>query len=90
MKLETSRYNQGLMPEIVMTCTVEHEVAFKPEDIVKMLFEIGSDDMAKIINEIGYIFNKQELDQCYSVEDLDQEGRDFIEKMAYFIKENNA
>lgn len=85
MKLESTKYNHGQREEIIMTCTVNHEVAFKAEDIVNMLKNLASDDMAKVINIIGKEFNNYEMTESYAADDLDQEGRDFIEKMHYFI-----
>lgn len=89
MELNSTKYNYGgERHEIIMTCTVNHEVAFKPEDIVNMLKNLASDDMAKVINIMGKEFNTYELTQAYSADDLNQDGKDFIEKMYYFISDN--
>jgi len=85
-KIVESRYNHGITSEIVMTCTVPVEVAIKSEHIVMLLQELASDSMAKVINALGEQFNKDEFAECYSVNDLNEEGILFIENMHYFIK----
>lgn len=84
-KIADSRINHGTTDEIIMTCTVEHEVAFKTEDVIKVLEACASDSMAKVINHLGEIFNKDQFAQCYSVKDLNSAGIEFIDNMHYFI-----
>jgi hypothetical protein len=84
-EIADSKYNHGTPPEIIMTCSVDHEIAFKPEDVVRVLQACWSDSMAKVINAIGREFNKDQMAECYSVSDLDEDGIRFIEDMYYFI-----
>lgn len=84
-EIHGSHYNHGVQPEIIATICVEHEIRFKPEDIIALLNNIASDSMAKIINTIGESFNKDQFAECRAADDLDEHGKRFIEDMHYFI-----
>lgn len=84
--IKDSKYNHGSVPEIIMTCQIPIEVAFKPEDIVKVLKACASDSMAKVINAIGEQFTKDEMAESYAVDDLTHKGKEFIRDMFYFIE----
>lgn len=86
-EIANTHLNHGRVPEIVMTCTVKHEVAFTPEDVLTILGSMASDSMAKIINQLGKSFNADQMAECYSVADLDEHGIEFIESMAFFLNE---
>lgn len=77
--------NHGNTPELIMTCTIEHEVAFKPADVVEILKACHSDSMAKMINIIGKAFSADEFSEVYAADDLDEHGKGFIEAMHYFL-----
>lgn len=84
-KIEMSRWNHGEVPEIVCTVTTAHEVAFKPEDIVRVLMAAASNDMAKVINAIGAVFNMDQFAEAYAADALNEVGREFIDNMYFFL-----
>ena len=88
-KIVSSRWNHGLEPRIVCTVTAEHEIAFHPEDIIKVLMAAGSDDMAKIINSLAVIFNRDQLAEAYAADDLSAEAREFIDSIHFFMHAND-
>jgi uncharacterized protein YaiI (UPF0178 family) len=83
-KIADSHINHGA-DKIIMTVTIDHEVAFSPADVVKVLEACASDNMAKVINQLGAIFNKDQFAECYAANDIDEQGREFIENMHYFL-----
>jgi hypothetical protein len=91
-KIQESKYNHGEEPKIICTVTAEHEIAFHPEDVVKMLRVLASDNMAKVINQIGKAFNEDQSAECWAAADIDAHGREFIDSMHYFLHpgEDNA
>ena len=84
-KIADTRINHGTRPEIIATVTIEHEIAFHPEDVLSVLEEMASDSMAKLINQIGATFNKDQFAECYAADDLSDDGKQFIDDMYYFI-----
>ena len=84
-RIQESKYNHGEESKIVCTVTAEHEIAFHPEDIVKMLMVLASDNMAKVINQIGAEFNKDQSAECWAAADIDEHGRELIDIMHYFL-----
>ncbi len=84
-KLNSSHVNHGTKKGIVSTVTEQHEIEFNPSDIIELLMSTCSDDLAKLINKLGEIYNKDQMSECYSVEDLDDQGKEFIESMYYFL-----
>ena len=87
-EIADSRYNHGTRTEIIATVTVQHEIAFSPGDVVTLLNSLASDSMAKVINHIGSIFNKDQFAEACAVDDLDEDGKQFIEDMYYFTHHN--
>jgi len=63
----SSHLNHGERSHIIATVTSTHEIEITAKDILNLLANCGSDDMAKLVNELGRLFNKQELDVCYAV-----------------------
>ena len=85
-KIADTMVNHGTQKQIIMKCTIDHEVGFNCEDIIKILKGCSSDSMAKVINEIGKNFNLDQMAECYAVNDLDENGKQFINDMFYFIQ----
>jgi len=71
---------------------VTGDVKLKVEDIITLLMEHNSQNLAKLINTLGKIYNKPEssgqLAQACSIDDIDADGKEFIENMNYFLKAN--
>ena len=86
--ITTTMRNHGVYPNIIATVTTKHEIEFKPKDILDLLANCGSDDMAKIVNELGKIFNKQQMVEAYAVNDFDEHGKEFIDNMYYFMNKD--
>ena len=84
-KLNSSHVNHGTKKGIVSTVTEQHEIEFNPSDIIELLMSTCSDDLAKLINKLGEIYNKDQMCQCYSVDDLDDNGAEFVKNMHYFL-----
>lgn len=84
-QIQESRYSHGEEKKIVCTVTAEHEIAFHPEDIVRLLSVLASDNMAKVINQIGAEFNKDQSAECWATADINEHGREFIDSMYYFL-----
>lgn len=90
LKIERSNYNHGDQSIIFAKVTGDIEFELNPEDIITLLMEHSSDVLAKLINTLGKIYNKPEssgqLAQAYSIDDIDADGKEFIENMNYFLE----
>lgn len=86
--IQSSHMNHGEQANIIATVTTTHEVEFSTKDILTLLSSCGSDDLAKLVNELGRIFNPQGMTQAYSVNDLNEDGKTFIENMYFFMKKD--
>jgi len=84
-KIEHSSWNHGSRPELICTITTSHEIAFTPDDIVRVLITAASDDMAKVINSIGAIFNLDQFAEACAVDDLNPQGRELIDSLHFFM-----
>lgn len=85
-EVQTSKWNHGDEPHIICTVTTDHEIRFHAEDIVKMLRIFASDEIAKILNEMGKQIHISDL--CGCVNDLDDNGRALIDNLTYFTREH--
>ena len=84
-EIHPTKWNHGNPPALVMTCEVPIEVSFESDDIVRLLNSCDSSSMAKIVNAMGRAFNQSELAECYAADDLDDDGRQFVDSMYYFL-----
>ncbi|RLB94068.1 MAG: hypothetical protein DRH26_02260 [Deltaproteobacteria bacterium] len=89
-EISDTHINHGYQKEIIMKCTIDHEVEFKCADIIKILKGCASDSMSKVINEIGKNFNLDQMAECYAADDLNEHGKRFIEDMFYFITSKSS
>ena len=92
MRLSETRKNHGSRSGVVLKLTTEQDFEISINDIIKMIEEgsIASDNMAKMINAMGVVNKKYQLTTCYSADDLNDDGKDFIRDMNYFVSENEA
>jgi len=93
MRLSESRLNNGCRPGVVLKLTTEQDIEISIDHIVEMIAgepSMASDNMAKLINAMGVLNKKYQLTSCDSVDDLNDNGKDFIRDMNYFISEKEA
>jgi len=82
-EIKRSRYNRG---NSSIVTTVTGDVELNINDIIALLREGCSDVLAKLINTLGQIYNSEQMTQCCSIDDIDADGKEFIENMNYFLE----
>lgn len=73
----------GWMKDGNVACKATVDVFIPMDEVIKAL--VGSEQLAYILNRLGTIFDN-EMDQCWSVKELDENGKKFVGKMQYFVQ----
>lgn len=89
-ELKETRRNHGNREGVILKLVSKQDFVITIKDIVKMILidSINSDTMAKLINVLGLVNKQYQSTTCWSVDDLNEDGKQFILDMAYFIKDN--
>ena len=69
-----------------MTCTRKIDIAFSPEDILAVLSECASDDVALMINTLAKSWSHDAV-KCWAINDLNEDGERLIEDLAFYLQE---
>ncbi len=86
MKLTETNYDPG--KGVFLKIHTEQNIEIKIDHLVKMIENdsCASDTMAELINALGKVNKEYQTTSCYAADNLNEEGKQFIIDMNYFIK----
>ena len=82
LDVRSSTKNRGQNSIIFMAVHVKGEVEILPEQLVMMLKEFASDDLAKLVNALGQHTSTYWNTWAFAQNDLDEFGHAFIEGLS--------